>query len=38
MNCQSCCFKVAVYTNGSGNFRIKRVGVASSTRALEDDW
>ena len=38
INCQSSCFKVAVYTNGSGNFRIKHIGVASSIRTLEDDW
>lgn len=38
LSCQSCCFKVAVYTNGSGTLRIKEVGVATSTRALEDDW
>lgn len=38
ISCQSCCFKVAVYTNGSGNFRIKRIVLASSTRALEDCW
>ena len=38
MNCESCCFKVAVYTNGSGNFRIKRIILASSTRVLDDDW
>lgn len=36
--CQSCCFKIAVYTNGSGNFRIKHVLVGSSIRTLEDDW
>ena len=38
ISCQSCCFKVAVYTNGSGNFRVKRIVLATSTRALEDDW
>lgn len=38
INCQSSCFKVAVYTNGSGNFRIKHIGVASSISFLEDDW
>lgn len=36
--CESCCFKVAVYTNGSGNFRIKRVGVASDFNITRDDW
>lgn len=38
LSCQSCCFKIAVYTNGSGTLRIKEVGVKTSTRALEDDW
>ena len=38
LSCQSCCFKIAVYTNGSGNLRIKAIHVATSTRALEDDW
>ncbi|MDY3828264.1 MAG: hypothetical protein SOZ71_05715, partial [Clostridium sp.] len=35
---QSCCFKIAVYTNGSGTIRIKSIHVKTSTRALEDDW
>lgn len=38
LSCQSCCFKLAVYTNGSGTIRIKGIYVATSTRALEDDW
>lgn len=38
LSCQSCCFKIAVYINGSGTLRIKEVGVKTSTRALEDDW
>ena len=38
LSCQSCCFKIAVYTNGSGDLRIKSIHVATFTRALEDDW
>ena len=38
LSCQSCCFKIAAYTNGSGALRIKRVAAKTSTRALEDDW